>query len=257
MLSAPTYSFFFVRVEPNTPSQDEPKFIVFYSSLIALFSVFCFQCKSENPKVKLEQNGTMVTVKQHCSTCCKSFTWRSQPYLFGRYPAGNILLSFSVLMAGVSISKVLLLFRHMGLLAYTQRTFFYHQRKFLFPTILKYWESYQAAMVNTLKNLAAETVWCGDGRFDSMGHSAKYGAYTMFCCTIMKIVHFELLQVCLSLVIQKALQLDLNFIFQPLTVTYLVFTLYLSLQCFVFSQTKLDQAMPWSWQGQNPALISS
>ena len=38
-------------------------------------------------------------------------------------------------------------------------------------------------------------VWSGDGRFDSMGHSAKYGAYTMFCNTILKVVHFELLQV--------------------------------------------------------------
>ena len=28
-----------------------------------------------------------------------------------------------------------------------------------------------------------------------MGHSAKYGSYTMFCSSIMKIVHFELLQV--------------------------------------------------------------
>ena len=38
-------------------------------------------------------------------------------------------------------------------------------------------------------------VWSGDGRFDSMGHSAKYGAYTMFCNTVLKVVHFELLQV--------------------------------------------------------------
>ena len=35
----------------------------------------------------------------------------------------------------------------------------------------------------------------GDGRHDSMGHSAKYGAYTMFCCTMPSIVHFELVQV--------------------------------------------------------------
>ena len=28
-----------------------------------------------------------------------------------------------------------------------------------------------------------------------MGHSAKYGAYTLLCAAIMKIVQFELLQV--------------------------------------------------------------
>ena len=35
----------------------------------------------------------------------------------------------------------------------------------------------------------------GDGRFDSMRHSAKYGVYTMSCTTILKVVHFELVQV--------------------------------------------------------------
>ena len=35
----------------------------------------------------------------------------------------------------------------------------------------------------------------GDGRFDSMGRSAKFGVYTMFCNTILKVAHFELLQV--------------------------------------------------------------
>ena len=40
-----------------------------------------------------------------------------------------------------------------------------------------------------------DVVWSGDGRFDSMGHLAKYGAYTMFSTSIMKVVHFELVQV--------------------------------------------------------------
>lgn len=141
------------------------------------------------------QNGTMVTVVQHCSACgVESFKWRSQPYVFGRYPAGNLLLSFGILMAGASVSKIILVFKHMGLAVYTSRTFFYHQNKFIFPTILNHWESYQAKLIESLRTIT-DTVWCGDGRFDSMGHSAKYGVYTMFCTTIMKIVHFDLLQV--------------------------------------------------------------
>lgn len=143
----------------------------------------------------MKQRGTMVIVSQHCSTCGdEAFTWRSQPLIFGRYPAGNILLSFGVLMAGATISKILLVFRHMGLSAYSARTFFVHQKNFLFPVVLNYWERYRAALVSQLKDVA-NVVWSGDGRFDSMGHSAKYGAYTMFCNTILKVVHFELLQV--------------------------------------------------------------
>ena len=145
------------------------------------------------------QNGTMVTVVQHCYACgTKSFKWRSQPYVFGRYPAGNLLLSFATLMAGASIGKIILVFKHMGLAVYTSRTFFYHQSKFICPTILTHWESYQSKLVNSLRNIT-DPVWCGDGRFDSMGHSAKYGAYTMLCTTIMKIVHFNLIQVSINL----------------------------------------------------------
>lgn len=148
----------------------------------------------------MEQNGTMVTVVQRCKSCQeKPFRWRSQPFVFGRYPAGNLLLSFAILMAGASVSKVLLVFRHLGLAVYTYRTFFYHQNRFIFPAILSYWETYQAQLIESAKQVK-DLVWSGDGRFDSMGHSAKYGAYTMFCCTLMKIIHFDILQVRLSMV---------------------------------------------------------
>ena len=35
----------------------------------------------------------------------------------------------------------------------------------------------------------------GDGRDDSMGHNAKVGAYTIFCCILLLIIHFALIQV--------------------------------------------------------------
>ena len=137
----------------------------------------------------------MVNVKQHCQGCGGDpYTWKSQPMLFGRYSARNVLLSFSVLMAGASISKILLVFRHMGLLSLSARAFFYHQKNFLFPAVLHYWERYQADLIAKIKNLK-DVVWSGDGRFDSMGHSGKYGVYSMFCNTILRVVHFELLQV--------------------------------------------------------------
>ena len=54
---------------------------------------------------------------------------------------------------------------------------------------------YRGGLIQTLEGLKEALIWCGDGRFDSVGHSAKYGAYTMYCSTISKIVHFEVLQV--------------------------------------------------------------
>ena len=138
----------------------------------------------------------MVIVNQHCMICGdNSYPWKSQPVIFsGRYPAGNVLLSFSILMAGASISKILLVFKHMALSAYNARTFFFHQKNCLFPAVLSYWERYQAALVEKIKNIK-DAVWSADGRFHSMGHSAKFGVYALFCNTILKVVHFELLQV--------------------------------------------------------------
>lgn len=177
---------------PGGPTYQEPKFIVFYSKLVYIFSLFCFNCQTESPKPVLKKNGTMVKVIQLCKNC-PGFTWQSQPLVLGKFPAGNVLFSFAVLMAGASISKVLLFCRHMGLLAISIRTFFVHQKNLLFPSILHHWETYRIQLLNSLKS--TDDVWSGDGRFDSMGHSAKYGAYTMFSPTIMKVVHFELLQV--------------------------------------------------------------
>lgn len=180
---------------------EEPKFIVFFTKLLAMFSLFCFKCKTNGPRVTMKQRGTMVIVNQHCSKCLEdSYEWRSQPMVFGgKHPAGNVLLSFAALMAGASISKVLLVFKHMGLSAYSARTYFIHQRNFLFPVIISYWEKYQAGLISKLKEMT-NVVWSGDGRFDSMGHSAKFGAYTMFCNTLLKVIHFEILQVLICIV---------------------------------------------------------
>ena len=114
--------------------------------------MFCFQCKTDNPKVSMKRNGTMVTVVQICIKCTnKPFIWRSQQYVLGRYTAGNILFSFAVLMAGASISRVLLLCKHMKLSVMSIHTFFLHQKKFVFPAILQHWETYRANMIEQLK----------------------------------------------------------------------------------------------------------
>ena len=158
--------------------------------------MFCFHCKTENPQVQITRNGTMATVIQTCKHCGthKQFKWRSQPFVHGRYPAGNIMMSFGILLSGVNISQTLLMFRHMGLAAISPRTYFSHQKNFLFPSIFIHWEKYQAALIAKLRCIK-HVQWSGDGRFDSMGHNAKYGVYTMYCNTLSKLVHFELLQV--------------------------------------------------------------
>ena len=185
---------FCYRVDPGTSCTDEPKFIVFYSTLLPIFSLFCFQCKNDGPSVMVKVYGTMVSVYQRCNHCGSTFKWHSQPLPLGRHPAGHLLLSFATLMAGASISKILLVFKHMGLAAISARAFHKHQANFFIPVVIKHWETYRAAVIEKAKSVE-NAAWCGDGRYDSMGHSAKYGIYSMLCCDLQKIVHFELLQV--------------------------------------------------------------
>ena len=66
-----------------------------------------------------------------------------------------------------------------------------------------YWEEYQKKALQKLKEESKDgVVAAGDGRHDSMGHSAKYCAYTIFCCNVPMIIHFNIVQV----VIQNANQ---------------------------------------------------
>ena len=175
--------------------RQEPKGIVFLSQLLLLFQ-HCHYCLSSKPNISVAQTGTMMTVSSFCKSCRQTQIWKSQPYIFGRFPAGNILLSCAIICAGASVQKVLLVFKHMGLLVYHKPTYYYHQRHLLFPTIVAFWRRHQAQIIGDLKH--KEVVLAGDGRHDSMGHSAKYCTYTIFCCTVGLIVHIVLVQVTIN-----------------------------------------------------------
>ena len=159
--------------------------------------MFCFVCKLPNPSVEMATNGTMVTVTQNCRSCgpMKRFKWMSQPLVLGKHPACNLLLSFGTITSGVNISQMLLLFKHMGLCSISQRTYFVYQNKFLFPSIVKSWRESQAHILHEIREYENYDTWSGDGRYDSMGHCAKYGTYTMFNNGTGKLVHVEIMQV--------------------------------------------------------------
>ena len=70
-----------------------------------------------------------------------------------------------------------------------------HFQNKLFPAIYLYWQRYQTSMLKKLKDLKDGITISGDGRHDSIGHGAKYCAYTIFCCTVPMIIHFSLVQV--------------------------------------------------------------
>ena len=70
--------------------------------------------------------------------------------MHGKYPMGNVLLSLEILPAGASISKILLVFNHMGMSAYSASTLFCYQI-FLFPVVISDWERYQEKLISQVK----------------------------------------------------------------------------------------------------------
>lgn len=128
-----------------------------------------------------------------CEKCNQVFSWESQPKLLGKFPAGNLLLSLAVLCAGASMKTILLVFQHVNVLAYHEASYYYHQRRLLIPTIVTFWRSYKQKIIDSLAGKEVELA--GDGRHDSMGHSAKFCTYSIFCCTIGLIIDVILVQV--------------------------------------------------------------
>jgi len=219
----PGYFFLFLLYRltvTGTNLRTEPKHIVFSSQLLLLFK-FCHIRKTDNPALVVRQVGTEAVVTTTCSNPkCQGqvYTWHSQPTMPGTgIPAANFLLCMAILLAGGSASKVFQTFSHMGLGCVSLNTFFKNQRvrhcywcelnhvarlicehlfqSKLFPTIYMYWNKYQSKLLEKVKAVSGGVVVAGDGRHDSMGHSAKFGAYTIFCCTVPMIIHFALIQV--------------------------------------------------------------
>eukprot|EP00794_Sanderia_malayensis_P001009 gene1009-biopygen255 len=65
----------------------------------------------------------------------------------------------------------------------------------IFPAISLYWNKYQSSLFNMTKLKDRDLVIGEDGRHDSMGHCAKYGAYTVMSYNQQAIIHFELVQI--------------------------------------------------------------
>ena len=137
--------------------------------------------------------GSLVCVKQECSHCGHVWTWKSQP-LVKDTPAGNILLSASILFSGSSPAKVLCMLKHLNMATIKERTFYRHQKNYLQPAIVSVWTEKQSKLLTDCTSKGPLTIG-GDGRADSPGHSAKYGSYGIIDLGTNKVIHLELVQV--------------------------------------------------------------
>lgn len=138
--------------------------------------------------------GTYIHVEQLCQACLNVFTWDSQPFVKDQ-PAGNILMSASILFSGALPTKVLRVLNTMGCATISERTFFEHQKDFLHLSVSAVWEKHQSMLLTQLRREKRQLVIGGDGRADSLGHSAKFGSYTVMELKKQVVLDIQLVQV--------------------------------------------------------------
>ena len=177
-------------LEGNEESCNESKSIVFDSCLKQLFQ-FCRICGTIVKKAYLKQRGSLICV----ATVCKAGhtePWFSQPFT-KKMAAGNLICSGGILSTGNHFMRVSALMSACNIRFFEKGTFYYIQRKFLWPVVNNHYIVQQREILQSFRG--QPLVLAGDGRCDSPGDNAKYGTYNVMEVTTEKIVHFSLVQV--------------------------------------------------------------
>ena len=131
---------------------------------------------------------------QRCPACKFVRQWKNQPNI-RRIPAGNLLLSAAILYSGSMISHTLRISKILKVECFSRQTFHKHQKNYLIPVVMKLWKEEQHRVIQNMSALPGGVVLSGDGRSDSPGHCAKYGAFTVIEQRANKVLGVQLVQV--------------------------------------------------------------
>ena len=153
--------------------------MVFESNLLELFQT-CNKCLAPSaPRVE-KAVGSMIVI---VSKCLKGHTktWESQR-CDGKLPWGNMLCAAGTLFTGSNPARVAAFFKHIE----------------------------QLSLLQSLQGKAIALG--GDGRCDSPGYSAKYGAYNLVELDLNKVLVVELVQVSITFLRLHFMQSTLIFV---------------------------------------------
>ena len=119
--------------------RQEPKYIVLHSHLLLLFK-FCHNGKADNPLLETTTDGTLLVVKTSCANpSCgqQQCVWKSEPLMpRTKVNPSDFLLSFAILLSGGSLTKVVNMFRLMGLAGISMDSYYRHQSVCMIYTVM-------------------------------------------------------------------------------------------------------------------------
>ncbi|KAI4800031.1 hypothetical protein KUCAC02_016568 [Chaenocephalus aceratus] len=156
-------------------SPQHQKYVVDEERLLNFFTICRVCCVGGATKFISAKSGTMITVEQYCRFCDTTSSWTSQPGdQEGLIAEGNISLSCAILYAGAVPHKVIRVLNFWGVQTYSKETYFYHQKQYLHGAVRRVWEKQHSV---NLSQLHKHSSFAGDAT--PMGHSAKYGSYSL------------------------------------------------------------------------------
>ena len=153
------YAFSYASTVEEGFCVSSKKYLVCEEQLLKLFSL-CSKCGGITD-ITTYENGSMLTVRQVCSSCFHDFTWNSQP-LIDNIPAGNLSISASILFSGNTPLPIMRFLSHLNCKAISTTTFYEHQHQYLFPTIKSVWVNHQTNLHTELAD--KELRLTGDGK---------------------------------------------------------------------------------------------
>lgn len=162
----------------------------FYS--LELFNT-CPRCANRTTGIIKHIRGSTLCVQQDCIQCKFRRVWYSRP-MIGSIPAGNLAISCALLFLGSLPSKLMRFMYFMGLQTISYSAYMKHQVTFIKPTIPKVWNQKQQKYFNEARRIGEPLCIDGNGRCDSMGHSAKSGSYSVIDLESGIIIDVQLVQ---------------------------------------------------------------
>lgn len=152
---------------------------------------FCPQCGANIISTVKCVSGFSLTVRYICLMFHNNI-WQSSPIFNGR-PLINYTFPAATLLSGIGYTQLATLATLVNMPKLSETQFGRNNKAWLYPVIVETYKDHQEKLLDTLKDVSALTI-CGDGAFDSPGHSALTCVYTALDCETDKVIDFSVVR---------------------------------------------------------------